>query len=87
MSKETKIAELNDEELDQVTGGEKLIYITKRADGKYNAVSGIWKGDINKFKELGKGEIGRQIRYNEGILPEKIEAFKEKYKKDGYTFI
>lgn len=89
---EAKI-KLNDEELENVAGGEKVMHIVKRPDGKYNLFAAEWSGDIKAFLSLFNGAELKELSVSVGIETSKglrEKAFQERrddYIKQGYKIV
>ena len=84
---------MTEEELDMVAGGRKVYVITYLKNGKINAYSSDFRGDVKKLQILAKGGkvdsivAGVTWRRHEGIKKQYLRGLIAKYRRQGYLII
>jgi hypothetical protein len=84
---------MTEDELEQVAGGRKVYVVDYLKNGKINAYSCDFRGDIKKLQTLAKGGkvssivAGASWRKHEGIKKQYIAGLIAKYKRQGYQII
>lgn len=93
MANELMEKKMTEEELNMVAGGRKVYVVTYLKNGKINASSCDFQGDIEKLKILAKGGkvdsivVSASWRIHEGIKKQYLSGLIAKYKRQGYQII
>ena len=84
---------MTENELEQVAGGRKVYVINYLKNGKINAYSSDYRGDVKKLQILAKGGkvdsivAGVTWRRHTGIKKQYLPGLIAKYRRQGYLII
>ena len=93
MANELTNKRMEDEELEQVVGGCKVMVVTHMKDGKYNAYHSNFQGDLSKLETLAKGGSVSSLDFSgswgsmKGMTQDKMAKLMERYQARGYKII